>query len=220
MQSPVEQQTFDAGERELIRKKLIHYMKENGIGAPKLAERIKAFHRLDTPLPVSTLQRFLVNRMRTNELFVRFCHRFVEHLTISDTIAKLGERLSIFYGAGNGRDYSGTYRSEIRTANVAETEFAGHSEINIAADTGFWRITERMEHPDPAIYDGVLVCSEKAAVIAVMKDRVAGLPRTYTVWPRSDDKLHGCGTTAHLVSFDPDKAALSQTLPFEITLSR
>ena len=51
MQSPVEQQTFDAGERELIRKKLIHYMKENGIGAPKLAERIKASHPRGTEAP-------------------------------------------------------------------------------------------------------------------------------------------------------------------------
>ena len=186
----VQMETFDAGERELIRKKLISYMKENGIGAPKLAERIEAFHRLDTPLPVSTLQRFLVNRMRTNELFVRFCHRFVEHQTISDPIAKLGERLFVFYGAGNGRDYSGTYRCEIGTADVAEPEFAGSSEINIAADTGFWRVTEKTA-PDlnHAIYDGVLVCSGDAAVV-VLKDRVAGLARNYMLWPESET-LHG-----------------------------
>ena len=55
----VEQQTFDAAERELTRKKLIRYAKENGIGAPTLAERIKASHPRGTELPVSTLQQFL-----------------------------------------------------------------------------------------------------------------------------------------------------------------
>ena len=135
--------------------------------------------------------------MRTNELFVRLCHRFVEHLTISDPIATLGERLSIFYGAGNGRDYSGTYRCDIGTTDAAETEFAGHSEINIAADTGFWRVTETTV-PDlsRAIYDGVLVCSGDAAVV-VLKDRLAGLARSYMLWPET---RHSTGTARQCVS--------------------
>jgi hypothetical protein len=59
MHGAVEQQTFDAAECELIRKKLIRYMKENGIGAPKLAARIKASHPREIEIPLSTLQRFL-----------------------------------------------------------------------------------------------------------------------------------------------------------------
>jgi hypothetical protein len=52
-------ETFDLAERELTRKKLIRYAKENGIGAPTLAERITASHPRGTELPLSTLQRFL-----------------------------------------------------------------------------------------------------------------------------------------------------------------
>lgn len=181
---------FDLAERELVRKKLIRYAKEHGIGAGRLATRIKASHPLETEIPVSTLQRFLGNLMRTNEPAVRLCYRFAESLVVSDSTAALGERLFVFYGAGNGRDYSGTYRSEIGTADVAEPEFAGYSEINIAADTGFWRVTEKMASDlNHAIYDGVLVCSGDAAVV-VLKDRVAGLARNYMLWPESET-LHG-----------------------------
>lgn len=197
MQSPVEQQTFDAGERELIRKKLIHYMKENGIGAPKLAERIKAFHRLDTPLPVSTLQRFLANRMRTNELFVRFCHRFVEHLTFSDPITKLGERLSIFYGTGNGHDYSGNYISAPSLGDKFDDN------IEIVADAGFWRFTERTSlHRGHAIYDGVLVSARNDAVV-VLKDRLAGRARNYMLWAQ-DKYLYGQGVTQSVCFLSSD----------------
>jgi hypothetical protein len=115
----VEQQTFDAAERELTRKKLIRYAKENGIGAPTLVERITASHPRGTELPLSTLQRFLAGRGK-NKSCVALCHHFVERRTISDPSAALGERLFIFYGAANGRDYSGTYRSEIRTSDVAD----------------------------------------------------------------------------------------------------
>jgi hypothetical protein len=161
--------------------------------------------------------------MRTNELFVRFCHRFVEHLTISDSIAKLGERLFIFYGAGNGRDYPGTYRSEIRTADVAEPDFPGHSEINIAADTGFWRVTETTA-PDlnRAIYDGVLVCSGDAAVV-VLKDRLAGLARSYMLWPENET-LHGHGATMRFLPGDTtgvwSKFKISGIEPIRIRLER
>ena len=189
----VEQQTFDVAERELIRKKLIRYAKENGIGAGRLATEITASHPRGTELPVSTLQRFLAGRSK-NKSCVALCHHFVERRTISDPSAALGERLFIFYGAGNGRDYSGTYRCDIGTTDAAETEFAGHSKINIVADAGFWRVTETTV-PDlsRAIYDGVLVCSGDAAVV-VLKDRVAGLARSYMLWPENEI-LHGHGAT-------------------------
>jgi hypothetical protein len=218
----VEQQTFDVAERELTRKKLIRYAKENGIGAGRLAERIKASHPRGTELPLSTLQRFLAG-LGKNKSCVALCHHFVERRTISDPSAALGERLFIFYGAGNGRDYSGTYRSEIRTADVGETEFAGHSEINIAADTGFWRVTEKTA-PDlnHAIYDGVLVCSGDAAVV-VLKDRVAGVARNYMLWPESET-LHGHGAAMRFLPGDTtevwDKFKISGIEPIHIRLRK
>jgi hypothetical protein len=71
MHGAVEQQTFDAAERELIRKKLIRYMKENGIGAPKLAARIKASHPREIEIPLSTLQRFLAGRGKNESRLAR-----------------------------------------------------------------------------------------------------------------------------------------------------
>jgi hypothetical protein len=232
----VEKQTFDVAERDLTRKKLIRYAKENGTGAPTLAERIKASHPRGTELPVSTLQRFLAGRGK-NKSCVALCHHFVERRTISDPSAALGERLFIFYGAGNGRDYSGTYRSEIGTADVAEPEFAGHSEINIAADTGFWRVTEKTA-PDlnHAIYDGVLVCSGDAAVV-VLKDRVAGLARSYMLWSESEtlhgpnnmpwpeiETLRGHGATMRFLPGDTtevwDKFKISGIEPIQIRLRK
>jgi hypothetical protein len=216
----VEQQTFDVAERELIRKKLIRYAKENGIGAGRLATEITASHPRGTELPLSTLQRFLAGRSK-NKSCVALCHHFVERRTISDPSAALGERLFVFYGAGNGRDYSGTYRSEIGTADVAEPEFAGHSEINIAADTGFWRVTVKTA-PDlnRAIYDGVLVCSEGAAVV-VLKDRLAGLARSYMLWPENET-LHGHGATMRFLPGDTtevwDKLKISGIEPIRIQL--
>jgi len=217
------EKTYDLAERELTRKKLIRYAKENGIGAVRLAKRIKASHPREKEIPVSTLQRFLDNRMRTNEPAVRLCYRFAESLVVSDSTAALGERLFVFYGAGSGRDYSGTYRSDIRTADVAEPEFAGHSEINIAADTGFWRVTEKTA-PDlnHAIYDGVLVCSGDTAVV-VLKDRVAGVARNYMLWPESET-LHGHGAAMRFLRDDTtevwDKFKISGIEPIEIRLRK
>jgi hypothetical protein len=215
--------TFDLAERELVRKKLIRYAKENGIGAGRLAKRIKASHPLETEIPVSTLQRFLGNLMRTNEPAVRLCYRFAESLVVSDSTAALGERLFVFYGAGNGRDYSGTYRCDIRTTDAAETEFAGNSEINIAAATGFWRVTETTV-PDlsRAIYDGVLVCSGDAAVV-VLKDRLAGLARSYMLWPENEI-LHGHGATMRFLPGDTtevwDEFKFSGVEPIRIWLRK
>ncbi len=223
MGGAAKEQTFDIAERELTRKELIRYAKENGIGAGRLAKRIKDSDPRETEIPVSTLQRFLGNLMRTNEPAVRLCYRFAESLVVSDSTAALGERLFVFYGAGNGRDYSGTYRSEIRTADVAETEFAGHSEINIAADTRFWRVTETTA-PDlnRAIYDGVLVCSGNAAVV-VLKDRLAGLARSYMLWPENET-LHGHGATMRFLPGDTtevwDKFKISGIEPIQIRLER
>lgn len=218
----IEQQTFDVAERELIRKKLIRYAKENGTGAGHLAKQITASHPRGTELPVSTLQRFLAGRGK-NKSCVALCHHFVERRTISDPSAALGERLFIFYGAGNGRDYSGTYRCDIGTTDAAETEFAGHSEINIAADTGFWRVKETTV-PDlsRAIYDGVLVCSGDAAVV-VLKDRLAGLARSYMLWPENEI-LHGHGATMRFLPGDTtevwDEFKFSGVEPIRIWLRK
>jgi len=197
-------ETFDGGERELIRKKLIRYMKENSIGTPKLAERIKASHPRNTEIPLSTLQRFLAGRGK-NESCVALCHRFVERVAISDPIVKLGERLSHFYGASDGREYAGVYVGEgaLLGTNLATVRIRQKLEIVISADAGFWRVKEKTTSDlYSAVYDGVLVCSGNAALV-VLKDRLAGLARSYMLWTEID--LIGCGAESVFKAGDRPK---------------
>jgi hypothetical protein len=155
-------------------------MEENGMGAPTLAERIKDSHPRKTEIPLSTLQRFLAGWGK-NKSCVALCHRFVERVIISDPVAKLGERLSIFYGAGNGHDYSGDYVLENSRKDDPFGLKYPEPVMKITPDAGFWRVIERRySDPDDTIYDGVLVCSGDVAVV-VMKGRLMGLARNYTL---------------------------------------
>lgn len=212
----------DREARARIRNKLLHYMREHRIGAPELTARIYAAQvpQQKKSVGISTVQRFLANKVRTVESYVGMFERFTKDFPSPDPLREIGKSMAAFYGTPSAKDYAGVYSGNgVLVSLRKDFERPFNSQVVISSDAEFWRITERTGHPDHAIYDGVLVCSGKA-VIAVMKDRLAGLPRTYTVWPRSDDELHGCGTTVHFVSFDPDTAALSQTHPFEITLRR
>jgi hypothetical protein len=214
------EEAFDAKTRERIRLRILHYKKEHRLGVGRLAKRITLALPNEPKIPVKTLQRFLAGIIRTNDLHVGFFEKFADGLPDPDPIGDVGKSMAAFYGTPGEKDYAGVYSGNGVLVSISKDfERPFNSQVVISSDAGFWRITERMGYPDHAIYDGVLVCSGKA-VIAVMKDQLRGLPRTYTVWPRSDDKLHGCGTTVHFVSFDPDTVVLSQTHPFEITLGR
>jgi hypothetical protein len=192
---------LDNEARQIVRNKLLHYMHAHGIGVPRLAKRIKASHALGLEVTDKTLQRFLAGAIRTNDFAVAICHRLAESLTAFDPIAALGERLSVFYGVTNGRDYSGTYHSDTRVLDTADLEVRGDSNIDISADAGFWRVTEKTAPGlDPVIYDGVLVCSGDAAVV-VLKDRLAGLARNYMLWPENET-LHGHGATMRFLPGD------------------
>jgi hypothetical protein len=196
-----EQKTFDAAERELIRSKLIRYMKDNGIGVPTLAERITASHPRKKEILIKTLQRFLAGNMRTNDASVALCHRFAEGLAVSDPIGALGERLAHFYGADAQRDYTGVYLGD---SPLVEKDFVGYevsrkTYITISADAGFWRVKEKtFSILYNAVFDGVLVSSGNTAVV-VLKDRLTGLARNYMLW-RDNDYLIGSGAEEHFKS--------------------
>ena len=144
MHGEIEEQILDAAERELIRQKLLCYMKDKRIGVPRLAELIQEAHPRKKEVTVKTLQRFLAGLIRTNDASVAVCQHFAEHLTASDPVAKLGERLSIFYGTGNGRDYSGAYSGTSEFAMKSKGVQAPiSSDIVISADVGFWRVQKR-----------------------------------------------------------------------------
>jgi hypothetical protein len=73
-----------------------------------------------------------------------------------------------------------------------------------------------------AIYDGVLVCSGDAAVV-VLKDRLAGLARSYMLWPENET-LHGHGATMRFLPGDTtevwDKFKFSGVEPIRIWLRK
>lgn len=201
--------SFSRAERELTRKKLIRYMEENGIGAPRLARRIQAVNFGRPEIPVKTLQRFLTGRMRTNDSSVALFYRFAASLPDPDTITALGERLSLFYGPGNVRDYSGIY------ACIPTSFEKNHkSVINVIADGEFCRVTEKK---DPqlghAIYDGVLVCSRDAAVV-VLKDRQTDLARNYLLWPE-EYWFRGLGSSAVYSAVIAEEAATEEEIEVE-----
>jgi hypothetical protein len=180
---------LDNEARQIIRNKLLHYMHTHGIGVPRLAKRIKASHERGLAVTDKTLQRFLAGAIRTNDLAVAICHRFAESLTAFDSIAALGERLSAFYGAGGGRDYSGRYLAK------TEDSQATAARLEVVSDTGFYRVTERMTSSlGDTIFDGVLVAKGDGAFV-VLKDRFDGRARNYMIRPDSEN-FRACGASA------------------------
>lgn len=202
---------FDQAKRDKTRRTLLNYMEHHGIGVPRLAKRISESTERDYKIPVKTLQRFLGGHIRTNDQYVGIFHQFAQMNEPPDPVINAGEALAAFYGDNVRRDYSGSFH--------ATTQMGEASEVTISKEAGFWRVKEVTATGGRSVFDGVAVCSGEAAFF-VLKDRLAGLPRTYTVWPQADDKLCGCGTTVNFVSFDPSAAMVPQTHPFEITLRR
>lgn len=184
-------EAFDTTTRERIRLRILHYKKQHGIGVVRLAERITLANAHKPEIPIKTLQRFLAGKMRTSDLYVGFFEKFAEGLPDPDPVREVGRSMATLYGAPGERDYTGVYSGKgILVSHQKDFKRPFNSEVIIRGDEQFWRITERVGHPDHAIYDGVLVCSGEVA-IAVMKDRLTGLPRSYIL----AKNLFGCGTT-------------------------
>jgi hypothetical protein len=95
-----EQTRFDQADRDRIRCALLRYMEDNRIGVPTLQKLIAEANDLALDrLPLKTLQRFLGDTHRSNDIMVRFCHRFAETLPEDDPLASFGEAVAAFAGA-------------------------------------------------------------------------------------------------------------------------
>jgi hypothetical protein len=193
-------QKFGISERNLIRMNLIGYMAEHGIGADRMVERITNAHPHRMTIPRKTFQRFLGGDMRTNDAAVALCHHFAEGIKASDSIPYLGKTLSAFYSSELSDEYVGTYYA----GNVSpgsdyfSTEVISGTKIDIVQDDGFCRVTEKTaSFPFNAVYDGVLVCVGRDALV-VLKDRFQGLARTYMLGWRGRENwslhIHGGAT--------------------------
>lgn len=98
------QAAYSQEERERLRLRILDYMDSHQIGVPTLQQRIAAATgRSADEIPLSTLQRFLVGRRRTNDVFVKLCQTFVLTLAAAQGYAAFGEALGAFYRAADGK---------------------------------------------------------------------------------------------------------------------
>lgn len=98
---------YDRAERERLRRRLLGYMDSQQIGVPTLQQRLAAAtSRNPHEIPLSTLQRFLAGKHRTNDVFVRFCQQFLLTISAPEGYAEFGEALSGFYRAAQGNGAS------------------------------------------------------------------------------------------------------------------
>ncbi|BCH14950.1 hypothetical protein MesoLjLa_18010 [Mesorhizobium sp. L-2-11] len=90
---------FDLADRDRIRRALLRYMQQRGIGVPTLQGEIAKANKLGLDrVPLKTLQRFLGDTHRSNDALVRFCAQFIATLPDSDPLADFGEQMAAFLG--------------------------------------------------------------------------------------------------------------------------
>lgn len=123
---------FDQASRDRIRRVLLRYMEQHGIGVPKLRERIAVANGFD-PIDIvdqKTLQRFLADSHRTRDEFVGYCQAFTEMNSDDAPLEEFGEAIVAFLGVrltdgGTFRpipaEWTGTFRGRARRAPDAGT---------------------------------------------------------------------------------------------------
>jgi len=98
MNDPAQRAEFDERARERLRRQLLRYATEHGIGAPTLRDRIERADERGRELPLSTLQRFLNAKHRTLDLYVGMIAGFLAKENVSYDEAEFGRILSSFIG--------------------------------------------------------------------------------------------------------------------------
>lgn len=92
---------FEAGERGQIRNGLLRYMRENRIGAPTLQRLIAEANRVPLDqIQLKTLQRFIADTHRSNDVAVRHYRAFLQTLPDDTPFDRLGHELAAFHALG------------------------------------------------------------------------------------------------------------------------
>jgi len=213
-----EQTRFDQADRNRIRRCLLRYMEENRIGVPTLQKLIAEANDLTLDrLPLKTLQRFLADTHRSNDIMVRFCHRFAAGLADDNPLDSFGEALIAFWGvnAGNAEwqalapDMFGAFEGRAEEAitglRMEQTSWVPFSALTVepvpaqpyarAAET----ITNwnRAKTADPEnrvrrSYEGVLLHPPGALLLA-LRNSLTGAPRLYWLDAFDGPRLTGYG---------------------------
>lgn len=161
----------DKEARARIHNKLLHYMREHRIGAPELTARIYAAQEPQQPksVGISTVQRFLANKVRTVESYVGMFERFVEKFPSPDPIGVLGNAMAEYYGSEGSDRYRGEYKSTV-SYETARSRVLLWADLTITPDDRFCRVVERSNMATLVVCDGVLVCNAQTAIMS-LRDR-------------------------------------------------
>ncbi|MGB3834032.1 MAG: hypothetical protein WA975_19460 [Mesorhizobium sp.] len=206
-----EQTRFDQADRDRIRRTLLRYMEENRIGVPTLQKLIAEANDLALDnLPLKTLQRFLGDTHRSNDIMVRFCHRFAAGLPDDDPVSSFGEAVASFLNLRAGGtgwwplppDLTGRFESRAEPAQNRMVAMPGgfdhwvpFSTLTVSAATTrpFATVTETITNwhrragdndgsAARRAYDGVLF-HPAGAYCAALRNVLTGTLRIYWLGP-------------------------------------
>lgn len=146
---------YDAPERERIRRLLLRYKEDHGVGVPTLQLRIAEVVGDGNPdrVPLKSLQRFLGATHRTDDALVDHCMNFL--MTVAPPPAEdgLADSLSRFLGleltSGEGcaalaGEYNGRFLAPGATRFDEEGKFA-FSKLTLAASGQLHLVAEEVE---------------------------------------------------------------------------
>jgi hypothetical protein len=215
-----EQTRFDLADRDRVRRALLRYMEDHRIGVPTLQKLIAEANDLALDhLPLKTLQRFLAASHRSNDIIVRFCHRFAAALPDDDPLADLGEAVAAFISRrrdGEGlqpppADMIGTFtgRTEPAQSGFAVTpegydHWVPFSTLTVTAMparpfaavsefvTNWRRATVDATAPSRRSYEGVLF-HPAGASCALMRNVLTGTLRLYWLGAVADEPFRFAG---------------------------
>ena len=189
----------DKEARARIRNKLLHYMREHRIGAPELTARIYAAQEIKqkTSVGISTVQRFLADKVRTVESYVDMFERFVQDFPSPDPIGALGNAMAEFYVSNNADRFAGDYHSTVSYEMDGSRDRLKSSHA-IKGDNKFCRVVERSEDRKSLICEGVLVCTNQTAIMT-LHDKLTQVPKQFLLTV-DGEQISGRGTKAE---FDP-----------------
>lgn len=201
-------------ERQRIRAKLIAYKKAHRIGTRTLATRITESSPRGTEVPLKTLQNFLADARRTNDVLVALCARFAAALPLPDPAGELGLSMAEFYSAGPYDRCLGQHAMVISYPGPRRGNAQGL--FVVTGDDKFCRVADHVIEGDRVLtFDGVLAGHDALAIV-MMKERLRGYVKHYIL--EADESLFsGIGTVAEF-DLQPHRTAESILSSFRVRI--
>lgn len=146
----------DKAERDRIRETLLRYMRDNRFGVPRLQQLIADANgtAIDN-IPIKTLQRFLGDTHRSNDMIVRHCARFAAGLPEADPVTALGDQLASFLGVWHSGQASRPLPADLAGSFSARAERTPKPGLRIRSHDGTARTLIKDEPLDYVPFSNV-----------------------------------------------------------------